>query len=59
MNKKIIAWIIALAVILGPFRWAFLEYKEPGVTMILSFIAVLAGVIVFYYLTLNHKQEHH
>lgn len=59
MNKKVIAWIIALAIIVGPFRWAFLDYTKPGITMMLSFIGVIAGIIVFYYLTLNPKQDHH
>jgi hypothetical protein len=59
MSKKLISWIIALVIIAGPFRWAFLDYKEPGITMMLSFIAVLAGIIVFYYLTLSPKQSHH
>jgi hypothetical protein len=59
MNKKVVAWIIMLAVIAGPFRWAFLEYKEPGITMMFSFLAVLAGIVLFYYLTLqSHKGQH-
>lgn len=59
MSKKAIAWIIALLVIVGPFRWAFLDYKEPGITMMLSFIGTLVGILLFYYLTLSPKQQHH
>ncbi len=59
MNKKVVAWIIMLAVIAGPFRWAFLEYKEPGIFMMFSFLAVLAGIILFYYLTLQTNREQH
>jgi hypothetical protein len=59
MNKKVLAWFIMLVVMAGPFRWAFLEYKEPGINMMLSFLAVLAGIVLFYYLTMQPKKQHH
>ena len=59
MNKRIVAWVIALLVIVGPFRWAFLDYKEPGITMMLSFIGVVASVFLFYYLTMSSKHHQH
>jgi len=59
MNRKLIALLIALLVIAFPFRWAFLDYQKPGITMILSFVLTLVGIIAFYYLTMDRKSEQH
>lgn len=58
MNKKIIAAILAILVIAFPFQRAFLSDAPPGIMMMLSFLATIAGIILFYYLTLE-KQENH
>lgn len=57
MGKKIAAWVIALLVIVFPFRRAFLSDEEPGFMMILSFIITLIGIAVFYYLTMEKHGE--
>ena len=58
MNKKLLAWVIAIIVVVFPFRKAFLSDAPPCIMMILSFLAVVAGIIAFYYLTLEKHQDH-
>jgi len=53
MKKKIFALIIAILVIAFPFRRAFLSEEQPGFMMIFSFLITLAGIILFYYLTIQ------
>jgi purine-cytosine permease-like protein len=57
MGKKIAALIVALLVIVFPFRRAFLSDQEPGLMMMLSFIITLAGIVVFYYLTITKHED--
>lgn len=57
MGKKIAAWVIALLVIAFPFRRAFLSDQESGIMMMVSFMVTIIGIVVFYYLMSDHKQE--
>ena len=57
MNKKIPATILAIVVIAFPFRRAFLSDEAPGIMLMLSFLATVAGIILFYYLTLEKSRE--
>ncbi len=59
MTRKVIAFVIALLVILFPFRRAFLSDELPGIMMMLSFIATVAGIIAFYYLTESSSKNQH
>lgn len=59
MKKKILAFLIATLVIIFPFRRAFLSDQDPGLMMMLSFLLTVAGIIVFYYLTLQPVNKHH
>jgi hypothetical protein len=58
MKKKIAAFLLALLVIVFPFRKAFLSSDEPGFMMILSFVLTLIGIFVFYYLTIQPSKNH-
>jgi hypothetical protein len=58
MKKKIAAFIIALLVIVFPFRIAFLSSEESGFMTMLSFILSLVGIFVFYYLTIQPTKSH-
>ena len=58
MGKKIAAFVIALLVIIFPFRRAFLSDQEPGLMMMVSFLITIVGIVVFYILTLNHENDH-
>ena len=54
-TRKIIAVIVAMLVILFPFKRAFLTDNEPGLMMIASFILTVVGIVVFYMLTLTRN----
>ncbi len=58
MNKKILALVIALLVIIFPFQRAFLSDEQPGLMMMLSFILTLVGIGVFYYLTMKPTKDY-
>lgn len=58
MGKKIAAFIIALLIIIFPFRRAFLSDKEPGLMMMVSFLVTIVGIVVFYILTMNNENDH-
>jgi hypothetical protein len=53
----LIAWVIALLVIAFPFRRAFLSDEPPNIMMMLSFVVVLIGIGVFYYLNIEPDDE--
>jgi hypothetical protein len=57
MKKKIAAVIVAILVIVFPFRKAFLSSEEPGFMMMLSFLITLAGIFLFYYLTIQPRKH--
>lgn len=57
MNKKIIAAVLAIFIIAFPFRRAFLSDEAPGIMMMFSFMLTVAGIIFFYYLTLEKSKE--
>jgi hypothetical protein len=57
MSKKIAAFVIAILVIAFPFRIAFLSNNEPGIMMMFSFLITLAGIIGFYYLTMEQGKK--
>jgi hypothetical protein len=57
MNKKIIAAVLAIFIIAFPFRRAFLSDEAPGIMMMFSFLLTVAGIIFFYYLTLEKSKE--
>ncbi|HMT28448.1 MAG TPA: hypothetical protein PKD91_04130 [Bacteroidia bacterium] len=59
MSKKILAFIIAILVIVFPFRRAFLSDEEPGIMMMISFVLTVVGIGVFYYLTLQDTKQNH
>ncbi len=59
MTKKILAAVVALLVIVFPFRRAFLSSNQPDLMMMLSFLLTLIGVGVFYYLTLHSSKHSH
>jgi glucan phosphoethanolaminetransferase (alkaline phosphatase superfamily) len=59
MTKKIAAWVIALLVVIFPFRRAFLSSEAPGLMMMFSFLITLVGIVVFYYLTLQPTKKEH
>ncbi len=58
MKKKIAAFIVALLVVVFPFRKAFLTSEELGFMMMLSFVLTLVGIFVFYYLTIQPTKQH-
>ena len=58
MSKKIIAFLIALVVVIFPFRRAFLSDEEPGIMMMISFVLTLIGIGIFYYLTMQPSKDH-
>ena len=57
MKRKIIAWVIALIIVAFPFRRAFLSNEPPNVMMMLSFLAVIIGAGLFYYLNLEESES--
>lgn len=59
MTKKILAFIVALIVIIFPFRRAFLSDAEPGLMMMVSFLLTLLGIGIFYYLTIQPDHNEH
>lgn len=58
MGKKIAAYIIALLIIIFPFRRAFLSDDQPGLMMMVSFLVTIIGIVVFYILTMNQQNDH-
>ena len=56
-TRKILAWVVALLVIVFPFRRAFLSDQGPGIMTMASFIVTLMGIVVFYMLTMNPKTK--
>lgn len=59
MGRKIAAIVVALLVIVFPFRKAFLSHDDPGLMMMISFILTLAGIVLFYFLTLQPNKNQH
>ncbi|MFM7080008.1 MAG: hypothetical protein ACKOYC_09515 [Bacteroidota bacterium] len=57
--KKISAAVLALLIIVFPFRRAFLTDDQPGIMMIGSFILTVLGIVVFYILTMKPKATSH
>jgi len=57
MTRKLIAWAIALLIIAFPFRRAFLSEETPNIMMMLSFVVVLIGIGIFYYLNIEPKND--
>ncbi|MFN5222947.1 MAG: hypothetical protein ACK5DJ_02075 [Bacteroidota bacterium] len=58
-TRRIAAVLLALFVILVPFRRAFLTDDNPGIMMIASFIATVLGIVVFYKLTMKRQTPAH
>jgi hypothetical protein len=57
-KRTIAAILVAAVIIVFPFRTAFIESAEPGIKGLVSFLLTLAGVFVFYYLTMPHEPRH-
>jgi len=57
-KRTIAAIIVAAVIIVFPFRTAFIETEEPGIKAFISFLITLAGVFVFYYLTMQREHGH-
>lgn len=58
-TRRISAVLLALFIILVPFRKAFLTHDNPGIIMIASFIATVLGIVVFYKLTMKKQTPTH
>ncbi|MFM7822160.1 MAG: hypothetical protein ACKPB3_00120 [Bacteroidota bacterium] len=58
-TRRIAAVLIALFIILVPFKKAFLTDDNPGIMMIASFIATVLGIVVFYRLTMKSQTPTH
>lgn len=58
MSKKILAFVVAVLVVVFPFRRAFLSDEEPGLMMMVSFVLTLLGIGIFYYLTMQPSKDH-
>ncbi|MGR6087907.1 MAG: hypothetical protein ACU4F9_07020 [Arcticibacter sp.] len=58
-TRRIAAVLLALFIILVPFRRAFLTHDNPGIIMIASFILTVLGIVVFYRLTMNKQTPTH
>ncbi|MFM2190044.1 MAG: hypothetical protein RL491_430 [Bacteroidota bacterium] len=54
-TRRIAAVLLALFIILVPFRRAFLTHDNPGIIMIASFILTVLGIVVFYRLTMKKQ----
>ncbi len=59
MKKKLIAILIGLVVMVGPFRYAFSEqdYDHPMVSMG-SFLLVIIGTLVCMFFFLGTEEKH-
>jgi fatty-acid desaturase len=55
--RRISAVLLAIFIILFPFRRAFLSHEEPGIMMIASFILTVIGIVIFYALTASPKSH--